>query len=317
MTQQTRDQTGADSEAGTAAGTAPAPDTAPAVPDAPPVPNLTPAVPDAAPAAPAPRRDRRVLRAVLRWTAAVLVFAGAGAGTAYTLAERERTELPGLATLDDGRWTYPRLVRPPLPAGAPLPFHEDNTAGIHYADLGALLLPAPEGSVPERLEAARAETGGPDTPEAVTTDQYLKEYAAEDRSEIRQELTDSGLRGIAGRAWTMPDGTRTRVYLLRFPAQGFSAAYSRCARQMNLHRTAPLELDLPWSAVKDEQDHVLRGTGTEVGVYIESEPAGAERTRAACVRSGDVQALVVQSRKGTLPAVPFHQTVVLQNQLLG
>ncbi|NUO44145.1 MAG: hypothetical protein HOV82_19180, partial [Streptomyces sp.] len=45
---------------------------APVAPDAP-----------AVPPAPAVKKDRRVLRAVLRWTAAVVVFAAAGAGTAY------------------------------------------------------------------------------------------------------------------------------------------------------------------------------------------------------------------------------------------
>jgi len=39
--------------------------------------------------------------------------------------------------------------------------------------------------------------------------------------------------------------------------------------------------------------------------------------RFARIVVGDTFALVVQSRKGTTPAVPFHQTVALQAQLLG
>ncbi|MFI9777666.1 hypothetical protein ACIHCV_23630 [Streptomyces sp. NPDC051956] len=39
--------------------------------------------------------------------------------------------------------------------------------------------------------------------------------------------------------------------------------------------------------------------------------------RSAYLVAGDTVGLVVQSRKGTAPAVPFRQAVVLQSQLLG
>src|SRR4051812_15212306 len=46
-------------------------------------------------------KDRRFLRATLRWTAAVLTFAVVGAGTAYGISGVGRTDLPGLATKTD------------------------------------------------------------------------------------------------------------------------------------------------------------------------------------------------------------------------
>ncbi|MFD0429623.1 hypothetical protein ACFQ60_24040 [Streptomyces zhihengii] len=130
------------------AGTVPAPPEAAPAPDAP----APPAGPAPAPAA-APRvpfRERRVLRAVLRWTAATVVLAAVGTGTAYGIVSQERTDVPGLSTLDDGRWEYPKLTKPTLPAGAPLPYAPENVGEIHYADLSALLLPAPAGSRPDR-----------------------------------------------------------------------------------------------------------------------------------------------------------------------
>ncbi|MFD0069146.1 hypothetical protein ACFVJ9_50590, partial [Streptomyces sp. NPDC127574] len=69
-----------------------------------------PPPPSAPPVFPAPqeppvkvRKDRRVLRAVLRWTAATVVFAAVGASAAYGITRMERTDVPGLATEADGR----------------------------------------------------------------------------------------------------------------------------------------------------------------------------------------------------------------------
>lgn len=71
--------------------------------------------PFAAPAEPPrkPLRERRVLRAVARWSLAVVVAGGLGAGTAAFVTSQERTDLPGLATTSDGRWDFPdRSCRP-------------------------------------------------------------------------------------------------------------------------------------------------------------------------------------------------------------
>ncbi|MFE9853800.1 hypothetical protein [Streptomyces sp. NPDC005780] len=59
--------------------------------------------------------------------------------------------------------------------------------------------------------------------------------------------------------------------------------------------------------------------GTTAYVFAEAKPFGAAQVRQSYLAAGDTVALIVQSRKGGggTPRVPFHQTVILQNQLLG
>ncbi|MFJ8754108.1 hypothetical protein ACIREO_33000 [Streptomyces sp. NPDC102441] len=58
---------------------------------------------------------------------------------------------------------------------------------------------------------------------------------------------------------------------------------------------------------------------TTTHVYSEPASYGAEQVRHAYVLAGDTVALVVHARKGEAgtETVPFHRSVVLQNQLLG
>ncbi|KKD07321.1 hypothetical protein [Streptomyces sp. WM6386] len=277
----------------------------PPVPEAPPQP-VTPA---SAPApAPAPK-DRRVLWAVLRWTAAVVVFAVAGAGTAYGITRMERTDVPGLATESDGRWEYPEIVKPPLPSGSPGPFAEANTAGSHYADLRGLVLPAPEGATPDK--ALVGKDGW------LATKDFLAAYESKGEGEtVGALLTDHGLRHIAARGWTTTDGTRTRIYLLQFE----TAAVAESLEQdyFSSVMAPPYALKGATQSLMDED------FPTKVAVedvrrypYTETKPYGAEHVRQAYLVSGDILALVVQSRKGGAGAMPFQQTVVLQSQLLG
>ncbi|MEV0184920.1 hypothetical protein AB0I54_37420 [Streptomyces sp. NPDC050625] len=270
--------------------------------------DLPPLLPPPPPEAPAPKKDRRALRAVLRWTAAVAVFAVAGAGTAYGITRMERTDVPGLRTESDGRWDYPAIVRPPLPAGSPAPFADVNKAGAHYADLRKLLLPAPGGA---KADAALRGTDG-----WLVTKTFLAQYSAKtDRDAVAQLLTDYGLRHIAARGWTMPDGTRTRIYLLQFNTAAVAdevvsmelTKYSSPTFPVRGAATSERDEDFPQSATVDDVANF---------VYTESKPYGAEQVRQAYLSAGDVVALIVQSRKGTAPTVPFQQTVTLQSQLL-
>ncbi|AQS72098.1 hypothetical protein [Streptomyces pactum] len=267
-------------------------------------------MPDAPPpGAPAPSgKDRRVLRAVLRWTAAVAVFAVVGSAAAYGITRMDRTDVPGLATASDGRWAYPTLTAAPLPAGSPGPFAEENAAGAHYADLRALLLPAPEGATADR--ALRGTDGW------LATETFLAEYGAEaDRDELRQKVVDAGLRHIAARGWTTHDGTHTRIYLLQFGTAAVVddlhtmqlAPYDRPAYAVRGTETVEPDEDFPEAA---ESDDVL------TSVYTESEPYGGEQVREAYLGAGDVLAVVLQSRSGGAAAVPFQQTVALQTRLL-
>ncbi|MFE9444752.1 hypothetical protein ACFYO2_38580 [Streptomyces sp. NPDC006602] len=267
-----------------------------------------PLLPPPQPYGPPAPKDRRVLRAVLRWTAAVVVFAAVGASAAYGITRMERTDVPGLATESDGRWDYPELAKPPLPSGSPEPFDEANKAGAHYADLRALLLPAPVGATEDK--ALRGADGW------LATKDFLAAYEPEEREEFRQELVDDGLRHIAARGWTAEDGTRTRIYLLHFDTaavvdKAFStdiAPYSSPGRLLRGAGSSVFDEDFPASARVDD---------IQRSAYTESKPYGAEQVRQAYVAAGDVLALIVQSRKGTANPVPFQQTVTLQSQLLG
>ncbi|MFD7615945.1 hypothetical protein [Streptomyces sp. NPDC059802] len=283
---------------GTPTGTVPAaPAEATPVPQAPePLPAL----------APAPKPPRRVLRAIARWTVAALVLGGFGAGTAFGVTSMERTDVPGLATESDGRWDYPELSLPALPAGSPRPYSDGNVAEIHHADLRRLLLPAPAGAT-----ADKKLDGG-----WVSTEQYLSEYAEGKRSGIAQTLKDSAPRHVAARGWTMPDGTSTRIYLVRFNstafAQSFLDSITAGGSLVPLVGAPETVLDEGWSGGGKVE-------GTSSYVYDEAKPYGEARVRQGYVVAGDTLALVVQSRKGkeSTRSVPFHQTVILQNQLLG
>jgi len=301
-------------EAGLAPGE---PSAAPEVvpPPMPAVPPATAPVADPADALEAPvppvktEKDRRVLRAVLRWTAAAVVFAAVGSAAAYGVTGMERTDVPGLATRNDGRWAYPTIVRPPLPSGSPGPFADSNKAGVHSADLRKLLLPAPEGAKADA--ALRGEDGW------LAKKSFVAQYAQEtDRDTVGQLLTDYAVRHIAARGWTTADGTHTRIYLLQFDTAALAedlitnkvAFYD--SPQVALRGAATVERDKEFPDRADV-DRITRSA------YAETKPYGAQQVREAYLSANDVVALVVQSRKGSAPEVPFQQTVVLQSQLLG
>ncbi|MFB7467585.1 hypothetical protein ACFCZ1_29525 [Streptomyces sp. NPDC056224] len=290
-----------------------APEAVPAAPAAPaaqapdPAPETAAPEPVQTPAGSAAPKDRRTLYAVLRWTAAAVAFAGFGTGAAYAISQPARTDVPGLSTHDDGRWVYPALAKPPLPPGAPLPFAKDNPDGIHYAGLTELLLPAPKGSTPDAALKLEKDS-------VVSQETFLEEYDPTVREKLKQGFTDNGLRQIVARGWTTADGTRTRAYMLRFHSSGFADAFTGCGADMTLNGVKRIEADGDWAKAKASQSQpYLRG----ISVRKESAPFGDEQVRAACIQSGDIQAVILQTRKGEVAAVPLHQTVILQHQLLG
>ncbi|MGW4699015.1 hypothetical protein [Streptomyces sp. NPDC004285] len=256
---------------------------------------------------PAARPARRVLRAVARWTAAVVVCGGVGAGTALGITGLERTDVPGLETESDGRWEYPALRLPALPADRPRPFTEGNEGEVHHADVRELLLPAPAGATPDPKLS-----GG-----FVSTEAYLSLYGKEFRGDLRRSLADSTLRHIAARGWTTPDGTRTSVHLLRFS----SVAYAEEYRDEALEAEGADGLKALPDGVEgfDPETFTDDIEVPETGVYAfrEKKPYGPEQVRWAYVQAGDTLALITQTRAGEALAVPFQQTVTLQNQLLG
>ncbi|MEU2800976.1 hypothetical protein [Streptomyces sp. NPDC007117] len=283
----------------------PLPEGAPPLPGTPPpLPGTPPVVAGAVGAASAP--PRRVLRAVARWTAAALAFGVLGTGTAFGIASLERTDVPGLATEGDGRWDYPELSLPALPAGSPRPFSPGNPAEIHHADLRELLLPAPAGAKPDKKL-----TGG-----WISTETFLDAYREQNRRSVAQLLKDTAPRHIAARGWTMPDGTTSRVYLVRFNSTAFA---SRMVDDLNvgssagtpLARTDTTDLDPTWGSANDIEN-------LSSFVFTEQAPFGAEHVRQAYTLAGDTLALVVHERPGKRETarIPFQQTLILQNQLL-
>jgi hypothetical protein len=284
-------------------GAEPAAEPVPALAVLPPPPSQAPPLP---PLPPPPRPPRRALRAVARWTTAVLVCGVLGTGSAFGIARLDRTEVPGLATADDGRWDYPQLSLPALPAGSPRPFTYTNAAGTHHADLRELLLPVPAGARADKKLA-----GG-----WVSVDQYVSAYAADQHTDLTAALRSDGVRHIAARGWTMPDGTVSRVYLLQFDSVVFAHQFAADGVGYVISAGAPLAaapeavLDEQWS--KDTQ---VRGVRT--AAYTEPKPYGATQVRQGYVQAGDTFALVVNEKKGGAAAVPFHQTLILQTQLLG
>ncbi|MER8041841.1 hypothetical protein [Streptomyces sp. NPDC094032] len=280
-----------------------------AVPEAVPesVPETVPEADQESGAVPA-KRPRRVLAAVARWTAAVLVFGGVGAGTAAGITSMERGDVPGLATESDGRWEYPRLSLPALPEGSPRPFTYGNEAEIHHADLRRLLLPAPAGATVD----PKADGGW------VTTDAFLSPYGKDDRAALAQTLADSTLRHITARSWTMPDGTRSSVHLLRFSSVAYAEQFKDALVASDDGDVVPEVLPTGVEGAKLEgYGDDIEVEGTRPYIYQEPKPYGPEQTRWAYIQAGDTVAVVLQSRKGEAAAVPFQQTVTLQNQLLG
>ncbi|MFJ2025881.1 hypothetical protein ACIODW_19050 [Streptomyces sp. NPDC087897] len=253
-----------------------------------------------------PKPSRRGLRALARWTAAVVVFGVLGAGTAIGIASLERSDVPGLATEGDGRWDYPELSLPALPSGSPRPFSNGNPAEVHHADLRDLLLPAPAGAVPDKTL-----TGG-----WISTETFLAAYREKDRRSVAQVLKDAAPRHIAARGWTMPDGTTSRIYLVRFTS---TALASRTVDELHVGSSAgkPLvraditDIDTTWGSDNDIENLTSF-------VFTEQAPFGAEHVRQAYTLAGDTMALVVHERPGQREAdrVPFQQTLILQNQLL-
>lgn len=272
---------------------------------------------DAAPTAapeeseqPATRPERRVLRAVGRWTAAVALFAVLGGGIGYGLTVPERTDLPGLSTQSDGRWDYPELSLPALPSGAPAPFTDGSPGQVHHVDVRDLLLPAPKG-------ATKGKSLPPLDGGWVSGKTFAALYEKDGRSEIEQTLTDEAVRHIAARGWVMPDGTRTSVYLLQFDSQAYATGFSTTlidgsglTPTTSLVGAPEVKLDESWPT-EATLEHVLRDA------YDEAKPYGRTRVRQAYLTAGDTLALVVQETPGaTAPRVPWEQTVILQSQLL-
>ena len=288
--------------------TPPPPPVLPDMPTAPPGPPPAAGTGETPPRAGSPKRPRPKLRAALRWTSAVLVFGTLAGGVGYGLTLPDRTHLPGLTTESDGRWTYPELRRPALPAGAPRPLAERNNARSHLADLRDLRLPAPAGARPDK--ALAGDDGW------LPMKALLQEFAPDDRDAVEEALVDNSCRHITARGWTMPDGTRTRIYLMQFNTGALVEYVHGDFLSSGTVPTAAFA-EAPESVLDESWPGSAGAENTTINVFEETGAPGKRQARHAYILAGDVLALVAQSRPGTAPDVPFRQTLILQNQLLG
>ncbi|MFF3005193.1 hypothetical protein ACFVTF_20550 [Kitasatospora sp. NPDC057940] len=320
------------------------------------IPAESPAAPAAAPATETPaetpeehearlaRRSAR-RRAAARWATATLVFALAGTGAALAVTAPERTDLPGLATPGDGRYTFPPLTLPPLPSGSSAPERTGGKSALHAADLRYLLLPAPKeagGSLTPALypvptasatgtpsasatpsptasasASASASAGaGPSTAPAgqapadwVTCDAMLADQR--DPAALRELLLRDACRAATVREWTASDGTRTQIRLLRFGGSFES---------WNVFSS--LRADARPNALPGAKGTSHSAWDTVEGVHLDAQEStakgakGTPNARVAYLCASDLVAVVTMTNPDGVPDAAFRQVVTLQSDLL-
>ena len=247
------------------------------------------------------RRPRGWVRTAVRWSVAAGVFLFVAAVTAICVSAPARTDLPGLKTPSDHRYSFPPLKLPPLPPGAVGP-NEQKTAGgdqTHAADLRRLLLAGPVGAKPV-----------PGYPGA--TGWYSpKAYAAKfnDDTELLAEFADDGLRHIAATAWTGPDGTRTEIYLLAYRSDDTASAVFT----NDGSNSGPMVA--AFAHIVDDLD--FPGVDSS-SVTAEEQPTTGSFSAAdvAFVDCGEVEAVIVMTNPHRVNPVTFTQVVTLQNEML-
>ncbi|MFF7586415.1 hypothetical protein ACFZCK_02855 [Kitasatospora purpeofusca] len=282
--------------------------------------------------------ERRALRArrrraAVRWSAAVVVCVLAGTGTALAVTAQERTDLPGLATPKDGRYTFPALVLPQLPSGRPAP---RENKGRHAAELRALLLPvpaeaggslvsaaapsapapagngtapafpaAPDSASPTGTPPAPSQTSGSAPVGRVSCEAIIAEWM--DSGALRALLLQNACRDAAVREWTASDGTRTQIRLLSFGSQ------AEARPVFDKLRNAGEPKDAPGVRTGETQ-----GWDTVPGVELATRevPGTLPATRVALLSAGDVTGVITMTNPRGVPTAAFRQVVTLQSDLL-
>ncbi|MGW6917846.1 hypothetical protein ACWGB8_29075 [Kitasatospora sp. NPDC054939] len=309
-----------------------------------------PAVPPETPEERAARRSR-ARHAALRWGAAVLVFATAGAGTAFAVTRPERTDIPGLRTAGDGRYTFPALVLPPLPSGRPAPGGPDSRSR-HAADLRHLLLPAPKeaggslapvvfpsptapaptapaggtdptadptaGSASPGAASpggpASTSAGGPAAPVSPVADWVRCEDAAAEQkvpAELSLLLVENACRASTVREWTAADGTRTQIRLLQF-----ASSYEAWEVYTGLRSKGVLKDLVDAKAAGTRDWDVVPRVELSARESTATGAGGDATGRMAYLSAGDVVGVVVMGNPKGVPAAAFRQVVTLQSDLL-
>ena len=286
-------------------------------------------------------RVRRRRTAAVRWGAAVLVLGLVGVETAVAVTTMDRTDLPGLATPADGRYTFPAPVLPPLPSGRPAP-GADGRLARHYADLRYLLLPAPKEAVtpaatatagttasapasgsaspaPTATATASGSAKATAVPTAVpTTGPTPGEWAAcdaladdqRDPAAVKAVLAENACRAGAVREWTATDGTKTQIRLLHFGSADEAAVVSRFIWTTGAPKLEGLQTD----PAKDFDSVV--GVASMIRSNAGATPGAPATARVGYLVAGDVIAVIEMTNPRDVPAPAFRQVVTLQSDLL-
>ncbi|HWG26537.1 hypothetical protein [Actinospica sp.] len=140
-----------------------------------------------------------------RWAGAAVTMLAVGTGCAFAVLAPQRTDLPGLKTAGDGRYTFAPLTLPTLAPGQAAPGTDANHGQQHVSDIRKLLLSPPEGAT-----ADRSLPGASGWVSRAATVGIL------DNPQASYQLRTDGWRHTAGVAWKTPDGADTKIWLLQF-----------------------------------------------------------------------------------------------------
>jgi hypothetical protein len=164
-----------------------------------------PGFPDLPPAKP----KRRV---PWRWLGALVTAGAVGVGCAFAVMAPQRTDLPGLKTPSDGRYTFAALSLPTLAPGQAAPGDPSNLGGQHLADIRKLLLPAPQGAVSDHA-LTLADGWLP------LADSLKLTWSPS----AQVDFGHYGWRHTAAESWKTTDGAETKIYLLQFDSAANAA----------------------------------------------------------------------------------------------
>jgi hypothetical protein len=259
----------------------------------------------------AAKPKRRALKLAGRYALVLLTLGAIGAGTAYAVTLPKRTDIPTLKTKDDGRYDFPGLAKPRPAAGALGPSDKDNATHTHSGDPRSYLLPLPKGAT---LDSKYPAAGG-----WVKAEIFAHDY--DFPAAVQTQLSIDGVRDIAARAWTTPDGQRTTIMLLQFPDEDAAADYIVANPGGESFGFAD-DTDAPVTVTVADVAGGTRSLGlheftTVTAPAIPDNASGAGLIgRRATWQVGDMVAVVLTSAPKALGSAPTVQLVQLESRML-